>query len=111
MYCYNLILKDNSKFNEALICGILNSKLIKFYFKNSFSSAEKIFPYLRIEQIKEIPLPKNNSIQLIAIVDQILNLKKENPKADTSALENDIDELVYKLYDLTPEEVEVVKGS
>ena len=30
-------------------------------------------------------------------------LKKENPKTDTSQLENQIDQLVYKLYNLTPE--------
>lgn len=43
--------------------------------------------------------------------DQILSLKKENPQTDTSKLENDIDNLVYQLYELTPEEVEVVKNS
>ncbi|MBC7641477.1 MAG: class I SAM-dependent DNA methyltransferase [Flavobacterium sp.] len=41
----------------------------------------------------------------------ILTLKKENPKADTSVLENDIDDLVYQLYDLTPEEIKIVQSS
>jgi hypothetical protein len=31
------------------------------------------------------------------IVDQILSLKKQNPEADTSALEAEIDKLVYEL--------------
>jgi hypothetical protein len=31
-------------------------------------------------------------------------------RADTSALEKKIDEMVYKLYNLTPEEVEIVEG-
>ena len=38
-------------------------------------------------------------------------MKKFNPQVDTSDLENEIDELVYKLYNLTPEEIEVVKAS
>ena len=34
-----------------------------------------------------------------------------NLEADTSALEAEIDELVYALYELTPEEIAVVEAS
>jgi adenine-specific DNA-methyltransferase len=54
---------------------------------------------------------KETQKPIINLVDQILTLKKTNPQADTSDLENEIDELVYQLYELTPEEVEVVKNS
>jgi len=43
---------------------------------------------------------------VIFLVDQILIAKQEN--TDTSKLESDIDNLVYKLYDLTDEEVKVI---
>ncbi len=36
--------------------------------------------------------------------------KGGNKEADTSALEQQIDEMVYKLYDLTPEEIAIVEG-
>ena len=39
----------------------------------------------------------------------IANTNREH--ASYLALTNEIDELVYQLYDLTPEEIEVVKGS
>ena len=42
--------------------------------------------------------------RLVACVDQILAAKQKNPAADTSALEREIDQQVYALYDLTPEE-------
>ena len=32
------------------------------------------------------------------------------PATDTFALEKQIDEMVYKLYDLTPEEIAIVEG-
>jgi hypothetical protein len=58
--------------------------------------------------------------QFITLVDQILAAKKHPPSspldrgelsvADTSALEKQIDELVYALYGLTPEEIEIVEG-
>ena len=43
-------------------------------------------------------------------VERILAAKKENSEADVSALEAEIDQLVYKLYDLTPEEIAIVEG-
>ncbi len=46
----------------------------------------------------------------ITLVDQILSTKKKDPNADTSALECRIDKMVYKLYDLTPEEEDIVEG-
>ena len=39
----------------------------------------------------------------------IANTNREH--ASYLSLTNEIDELVYQLYDLTPEEIEVVKGS
>ena len=48
---------------------------------------------------------------IIDKVDQILSLKKDNPAADTSALEREIDFMVYALYGLTQEEIEIVENS
>lgn len=42
-------------------------------------------------------------------VDRILATKQRDPEADTSALEREIDRLVYKLYGLTPEEIKLVE--
>ncbi|HLB49475.1 MAG TPA: hypothetical protein VJL59_20880 [Anaerolineales bacterium] len=44
-------------------------------------------------------------------MERILAAKWHDPKADTTALEREIDRLVYKLYDLTPEEIAVVEES
>jgi adenine-specific DNA-methyltransferase len=56
----------------------------------------------------------------ITLVDQILYAKQNPPsppfskggnkEADTSTLERQIDKMVYELYDLTPEEIEIVDG-
>jgi zona occludens toxin (predicted ATPase) len=43
-------------------------------------------------------------------VDKHLAAKKSNPQADTSNWEREIDRLVYKLYDLTEEEIGIVEG-
>jgi len=43
------------------------------------------------------------------LVVQILKKKKHNLKADTSALESDIDKMVYELYGLTDDEIKIVE--
>ena len=52
----------------------------------------------------------NNQAPVIEKVNQILNLKKEDSKADTSELEAEIDRMVYELYELTEEEILIVEG-
>ena len=42
---------------------------------------------------------------------QILTAKKTNSEADTTTLEAEIDRLVYELYDLTEEEIQIVEES
>ena len=45
------------------------------------------------------------------MVDCILAAKPRNAEADVSALEREIDQLVYALYGLTPEEIQIVEGA
>ena len=44
------------------------------------------------------------------VASKIVAAKKADPNADASSLEVEIDQLVYKLYDLTPEEIAIVEG-
>jgi len=43
-------------------------------------------------------------------VDRILEEKQGSPDADTTALERDIDAHVYRIYELTPDEIAIVEG-
>ena len=48
---------------------------------------------------------------LIDKVNEILSLKSQDPLANTLALEQEIDAIVYELYGLSEEEIGVVEGS
>jgi len=50
-----------------------------------------------------------NQEPIVKVVNQILAAKKKDPNTDTSTLEKQIDVLVYTLYSLTPEEIEIVE--
>ena len=52
-----------------------------------------------------------NIVQIEKLVSEILEIKNQNPAADTTALEKEIDRLVYELYGLTEEEIGIVEGA
>jgi hypothetical protein len=43
------------------------------------------------------------------IVREIISMKRDNQDNDTSALESEIDRLVYNLYGLTEEEIAIIE--
>ncbi|MBD2139794.1 Eco57I restriction-modification methylase domain-containing protein, partial [Anabaena sp. FACHB-1237] len=104
---------NENEVNIKYLLGILNSKVANFYFKligkpkdNGFFEANKQF-------ISPIPIKiANEEYQknIESLVDQILNAKKSDPNADTSALEAEIDQMVYQLYNLTPEEIQIIES-
>lgn len=107
--------KNNSKLNERYVLGCLNSKLLGFYYNFTFGEKDrKVFPHLTQGKVLALPILNANETQqqpFITLVDQILAAKAANPKADTSPLEKQIDELVYKLYELTEEEIKIIEGN
>tara|TARA_R110002124_G_scaffold97014_1_gene241775 strand:+ start:1952 stop:5731 length:3780 start_codon:yes stop_codon:yes gene_type:complete len=103
-----------NQFKEKITLGIINSKLIKYYWSTMFYDYKKTFPQVAIFSLNQIPIIdfQINSVNFLnTLVNQILALKKENPEADTSKLESEIDHLVYELYGLTEEEIAIVEES
>ncbi|CAD5959255.1 Eco57I restriction-modification methylase domain-containing protein [Planktothrix agardhii] len=102
----------NLQENPMLILGIFNSKLISYWFAHKFGKLQRgIFPQFKVNELATFPIPKNfgNYQQpVIKLVDEILKKKKKDVKADVSELEQQIDNLVYKLYELTYEEVKII---
>jgi len=101
------IIPEASKY----LLGILNSSVVTWLFdkllaklQNGYYEPSSIF-------IKDFPIPvvaKSEPIE--TLVNKILALKKDNPDFDVSALEQQIDQLVYELYGLMPEEIVVVES-
>ena len=96
------------------LVGLMNSKIFDREFKRVGIFLGHAFEWKKqyVEQVK-IPIvtPSNEPIvkQIESLVDKILEAKKQNPTADTSKWEREIDELVYRLYELTEEEVRIIE--
>ena len=103
--------------NLTYLIGILNSEFFLFAFKNYFAGGHLGSKGIRFksEFMKPFPIPpiteanQHLATQIENLVDQILAAKRTAPNADVSNLENKIDEIVYLLYDLTPDEIKIVE--
>lgn len=110
-----IIVLDNSKYNIYYLAAIMNSKLATFYhFNNSPKAGKGAFPKILVKDIKDFPVSfgttdENN--KLIELVKKIQNIKQENISADISNLENIMNNMIYKIYDLTDEEIKIIENS
>ncbi|MBD3796114.1 MAG: class I SAM-dependent DNA methyltransferase, partial [Epsilonproteobacteria bacterium] len=101
------------------ICGLLNSKPVTYFFKQWYAGGglgEDGYRYKKafLEKVPLPPItPSNQPIvsQIEGLVDKILEAKKQDPKADTTKWEREIDDLVYSLYELTEEEIRIIEES
>jgi hypothetical protein len=100
---------SDNKTKLKYLLGILNSHLIHTWLYNRGKRKGEmleLFP----TALQQIPIIFSKNLDFISkIVEQILVKKETNSDVDTSALERQIDNLVYRLYDLTYDEVKVVE--
>ena len=116
-YCINsvhigLVKPDYHDLLDYLV-GLLNSKLITFYYREISQEKGRVLAEVKPQRIRSLPISMGTPQQreyIAKLVDRILAAKRENPVADTSELEKQIDQLVYKLYGLTEEEIKIVEN-
>ena len=102
-------LEEAKDIHLKFVLGILNSKFIDFIFRHLNSNTQ-----VSAGELNALPLPDSeDSVQasIINFVDQILDAKHTDPDVDVSELENQIDQIVYLLYDLTPKEIAIVAAA
>lgn len=110
-----IIVLDNDSYPIKVVLAILNSKMATFFhFNHSPKATKGSFPKILVQDIKDFPIPsasKEDQQDIIDLVDKILTAQKADPQEKTSDLELQIDKLVYKLYDLTGPEIDIIEKS
>ena len=116
---YTIAMKEGEITTIKYLLGILNSKLMDWFYRFIGKPKGKIREYFN-KPLSLIPIKKISLTQqqpFIAFVDKILSLAQSDDylrntlkQAKAKDLEAEIDQLVYKLYDLTPEEIKIVEG-
>ena len=105
-----VVITPKIKCDLKYILALFNSKLMNYVYKNKFKSTKTVFSEIQARSVGELPIKISDiyESEIINHVDNILSIKKINPQADSSALESEVDLLVYRLYNLTYDEVLIV---
>ncbi|EAI6280482.1 Eco57I restriction-modification methylase domain-containing protein [Campylobacter coli] len=108
------IITSNSDILKYIL-AFLNSDFI-YLMLRKFYMGGGIEGELKTNNLEKLPIPKINSKnqkladELINLVDEILKAKEQDKNANTQELENKINSLVYKLYNLTDDEIKIIEG-
>ncbi|EPY8115147.1 DUF7149 domain-containing protein [Campylobacter coli] len=103
------------RINVKYLTAILNSKLVAFWLKHKGKMQGNNYQIDK-EPLLNIPVVNINSKneklanKLISLVDEILKAKEQDKNANTQELENKINSLVYKLYNLTEDEIKIIEN-
>jgi len=110
----------DSDLDLRYVLGILNSILMNYYYQKTTLEVDRPMAQTDIETIESLPIkyiiPKAQK-PFIEVVDKILAITDSsdyliNPEkqAEVKDYERQIDQLVYKLYDIKLEEIAVIEG-
>jgi hypothetical protein len=109
--------------NLKFLLGVLNSKISKWYMQNlAYSLSEGAQRWIK-QYVEQLPIPPITpqtqplADQIVQKVDHILSLTQspdyeinKEKQEKVKELGREIDQLVYKLYGLTEEEIKIIEG-
>ncbi|MBE3115686.1 Eco57I restriction-modification methylase domain-containing protein, partial [Candidatus Bathyarchaeota archaeon] len=101
----------DKNYHPYYVLGVLNSKLTTWFYRSNTDEEGKTFAQIKIELLRRLPIPKidfSTQSPIIQLVERILTVKRDDPVAETSTIEAEIDRMVYQLYGLTEEEISIV---
>jgi type I restriction-modification system DNA methylase subunit len=125
----NLILIKKAfviEYPYELICALINSRLWNFYYSKNFSNGSNLTVNISKTFLEMLPLPKNPNSEIVNKISSIvenqltlneeikiasLDTKKEQIKQKIEYNEDKINSLVYQLYNLTKEEIELLQSN
>lgn len=114
---------DNSVFSKYCL-GLINSTLMAFFFKLSHEELDEIFPKIKLEQFKTLPIKTDEGRikPLVILIDKMLSMNNrlneisnktsneaQTLKAEIEKTDKEIDRLVYEIYGLTEKEIKIVE--
>jgi len=123
------ILLADEKYALKYVLGLVNSRLIDFYFQQQIGATGQIFSQMKIAYMRTLPIrtidfenPADKAMhdKMVKLVDRMLDLHKKFATArvpdektkiqrQITTTDKKIDNLVYQLYNLTPEEIKIVE--
>jgi adenine-specific DNA-methyltransferase len=95
--------------NEEWLVGLLNSRLIWWFYLNISSMIQGGFVRFIAQYMEQVPIPSATDPQKAPIIERVRKILADPDSPLVSRLEAEIDKLVYVLYGLTGEEIALVE--
>lgn len=128
---YNIFFTKPTDLNLRFVLGLFLSSACRWFWLQQFFDQKETFPKVKKDSLLSLPVPrldlknpadKSRHDKLVSLVEKMLTLmpglRAATSEREKSALQNavsatdrQIDELVYDLYGLTPEEIALVEAS
>ena len=117
------IIKSNREndFDYKYLLALLNSKYIRYLYIERVKESGRVFPQVKLEKMKSLPIKAidfMNQRPYVEIVDRILLITQSEDfsvnalkQAEVNNYMQKLDRMIYKLYELTPEEIKMVEDS
>ena len=106
------ILPKSQKTNLKYFLALFNSRLLNFIYHYISQEQGKSQAQVKVKVVRTLPIvvpTEDEQRPIIALVDEILEAKASDPEACTADKEKQIDNLIYSLYNLTCDEIKIVK--
>jgi adenine-specific DNA-methyltransferase len=98
--------------DDISLLAILNSRVVWHFLKSICVIRRGGYIEVKPQYFEQIPIPEIDNFtrsSLLELAEEIIKRRKDNQQADISEPENQIDQLVYRLYGLTEEEIGIVE--
>jgi type I restriction-modification system DNA methylase subunit len=117
------VVATSEKVSPEYLTGLVNSEVIRYWFRNRFVLTEKLFPYVRISQLDRLPVkvrPTKELDILVKRLTEVYNSIQTGGEGRTDAhserllevarLKAKIDDLCYDIYGLNRKEISAIKS-
>jgi len=109
---YGIILKNDDDENYYYILGVLNSKLVDFFIKQTSPMFSGGYYKYHNQYYENTPIVQNNQILIdkcIKLVKDVIQNKKSGKV--TKNEECELDQIIYQLYGITDDEKKIIESS
>ncbi|SNS70470.1 Eco57I restriction-modification methylase [Granulicella rosea] len=117
---YGITLRQSVEESPKYFLALLNSSLLDFYWRRISTPLRGGFFRYFTQFLSELPIRRidmNSASErkehdsLVSLADRLIEAKATHDNADTSELEEEVNEIVFRLYSLTPSEVAQLRNS
>lgn len=111
---YTFIKRKDFDKDLRILLAIFNSSVLWYFIKSTSTPFNNSYYYFKTQYLEKFTIPKLNdeniNNEIIDLVDRIMNIYATNKEStEIENINNFLDNFIYKLYDLSDEEIKIIE--